>query len=250
MAVSQKVLPTQEECVRIGIQPSYYQNDRINPIDRLHINEIIWDLIAERIVTPGCDANNQEWPFIRLTDFGKTIAEDQTHSYYDPDGYILRLKSLVPAVDSTICQYIAEGLNCFRQRLYFASAVMCGAAAEKAILLLLAGIAGHECAEKNRKEILALLELPNLPKIFDVIQKAITTLENQKTIPYSVHQGCSEHLLSLFEMIRAHRNEAVHPKVGNVSKEKIYLTIQTLPAALSSLYRLIAWFSGEDLPVE
>ena len=31
--------------------------------DELSINQILWDLVAERIITPGCDNANPNWPF-------------------------------------------------------------------------------------------------------------------------------------------------------------------------------------------
>lgn len=38
---------------------------------KLLINEVIWDLIVERVVTPGMDGDNLEWPFLRVTDMEK-----------------------------------------------------------------------------------------------------------------------------------------------------------------------------------
>ena len=64
---------------------------------------------------------------------------------------------------------------------------------------------------------------------------------------YAVHQGCSEHLISLFEMIRVQRNDAVHPTVGDVNRDKVFLTIQTLPTAISCVYKLIEWFKSNEI---
>lgn len=223
-----------------------YSNRRIlSSEDEVHIHQIVWDLISERIVTPGIDANNQEWPFLRLTDFGRSVVSDSSSKYYDPDGYIGRLQALVPNVDEVIVQYLSETLNCFRQRLFFSASVMCGAAAEKAVLLLLSSIAKYESDAKKKKELEVLLERPNLPRIFESIQSKVDHLIEKKELPYSVHQGSSQHLISLFEMIRVHRNEAVHPNSGKVTREKIFLSIHTMPEALQVLSRLTDWFSSQ-----
>lgn len=211
--------------------------------DELNLHQIIWDLVTERIITPGTDTANPQWPWLRLTEFGKSVASDSSSKYYDPDGYIGRLQTLVPNVDEVIVQYLSEALNCFRQKLFFSASVMCGAASEKAVLLLLSSIAKYESEVKKKKELESLLERPNLPKIFESIQSKVDHLIEKKELPYSVHQGSSQHLISLFEMIRVHRNEAVHPNAGKVTREKIFLSIQTMPEALQVLSRLTDWFS-------
>ena len=88
-------------------------------------------------------------------------------------------------------------------------------------------------------------ERPNLPRIFESIQSKVDHLIEKKELPYLVHQGSSQHLISLFEMIRVHRNEAVHPNAGKVTREKIFLSIQTMPEALQVLSRLTDWFSSQ-----
>jgi len=66
-------------------------------------------------------------------------------------------------------------------------------------------------------------------------------------MPYSVHEGNTQHLLSMFEMIRVQRNDAVHPAIGEVNRAKVFLTIQTLPPALEVTYRLIEWFATNQI---
>jgi hypothetical protein len=51
-------------------------------------------------------------------------------------GYINFLKKHVPTLDDVIEQYILEALTAFNRDAYFATAVMAGAASEKAIYLL------------------------------------------------------------------------------------------------------------------
>jgi len=120
---------------------------------------------------------------------------------------------------------------------------MFGAAAEKAILILLESIAKAETDHKIKSKLEKLVERPNLPEIFASIKDTLDSLVKAKTIPYSVHEGSIEHLLSLFEMIRVQRNDAVHPDIGEVNKTKVFLVIQTFPGALEVTYRLIKWFN-------
>jgi len=247
LAARNNVYPSEEECKEMRIDRRFYREGRLNPFDELKINEIIWDLIVERIITIGSDSSNQEWPWLRLTDFGTDVLNLRTPAYYDPEQYLIELESLAPQIDPVIKQYMAEGLRCFKQRLFFASGVMLGAAAEKAVLLLLKSIEDAVTNTQEKRKIAKLLENPRLPTIFEAVEKKLMTLSAGNIIPYSVHQGASTHLLSLFEMIRVQRNDAVHPHIGQFSKTKIFLGIQTIPAALEVLYRMIDWFSNNKI---
>jgi len=241
------VFPTREECEKRGTQYHYYEQKRLNPLDEENLNQIIWDLIVDRVLTVGLNTANPDLPFVRLTEFGHSVAKQEQPSYYDPEGYGATLESFTPKIDPVIKQYVIEGLNCFRQRLVFAAAVMFGAAAEKAALLLLESIGNAEADRKKKQEVSNLLDRPTLPRIYSYIQSRLDELIKAKIIPHSVHQGSKEHLLSLFEMIRVQRNDAVHPSAGEANETKVFLTIQALPVALETTYRLIEWFSKNSI---
>ncbi len=243
LAARRNLFPTQEECQKEELNYSYYQGKQLNPSDKLKIQEIIWDLIVERVLTVGLNESNVDWPWIRLSEYGESVVKESSLPYYDPGEYGIVINSIAPSVDKVIKQYAIEGINCFRQRLFFASAVMFGAAAEKNILILLEAIVNAETDHKIKSKLKKLLERPNLPEIFSSIREKLDALIKAKVIPYSVHEGSAAHLLSLFEMIRAQRNDAVHPDTGEVNKTKVFSVIQTFPVALKVTYRLIKWFN-------
>jgi len=191
--------------------------------------------------------SNYNFPFVSLTSFGEAVISESTPPYYDADSYIVFLKTIVPSLDPVIEQYVFEGLNCFRRQLLFASAVMFGAAAEKLVLLLLEAIVNSTTNTQKKKEAELLLDGGRLPQIFDKITETLTALTRANVIPYTIHQGCSEHLISLFEMIRIQRNEAVHPIAGIVNRDKVFLTLQTLPTVIQRIYQLIDWFNSNQI---
>jgi hypothetical protein len=242
------LFPSSEDCQRLGTDYHYYQDKQINPIDILTISEIIWDLILEHIVTPGINVSNPNLPFFRLTKFGQDYITQSAPHYCDPQGYMEFLRNIVQNLDPVMEQYIFESLNCYRQQLFFASAVMLGAAAEKAILLLLQAITNSMSNPSSKRKAAQLLDKPNLPEISDMITKTLNLLIKAKTIPYSVHQGCTEHLMSFFEMIRVQRNDAIHPACGQVNRTKVFLSLQTMPTALESVNKLVDWFNSNSIP--
>lgn len=248
LVVDRALFPSEDDCERRGINYRPYREKQLSPIDRLTLSEIIWDLIQERVLTPGEHLADQGFPFFRLTEFGRSYISQAGPHFYDPQGYMEDLRNMVQNLDPVIEQYIFESLNCYRQQLFFASAVMIGAASEKAILLLLQAITNSMSNLNSKKKATQLLDRPNLPEIFDTINKTVNMLIKAKSIPYSVHQGCTEHLKSLLEMIRVQRNDAIHPITGQVNRTKVFLSLQTIPVALESINRLIEWFGNNPIP--
>ena len=81
----------------------------------------------------------------------------------------------------------------------------------------------------------------------EYVRDSLSAFEKADTVPYSVHQGATLHLASLYESIRVQRNEAVHPAAAAVSRKKVYFAIQSLPSALEAVYRLMAWLQHNSL---
>ena len=54
---------------------SYHAQPQLPMQTQSDLQEVVWDLIVERIVTPGVDALNAEWPWLRMTERGKRLAD-------------------------------------------------------------------------------------------------------------------------------------------------------------------------------
>lgn len=161
-------------------------------------------------------------------------------------GYLKLLTELVPGLDGVIEQYIAEALRAFEREAYFATAVMIGAASEKAIYLLAESLAKALKPSARRTALEKLLDGRSLYQLLESVRKTIEVESAGKTaaIPYSASEGASAHLASLFEAIRTQRNDAVHPKIGTVSASSVRLLLHSLPAALDSAQKLKTWFDA------
>lgn len=236
----------QFEDIKRGVKLFVSSNNLGNSdeINNSNVSEIVWDLIIERIITLGSHSSNPIWPNLRLTDFGRSVIESCEPHFYDPEEYLTTLKSLVPNLDDIIAQYAIEALKCYRHNLLFASAVIIGAAAERALILLLEAICDWEQDKVKKQKAEALLSNPKLPKMFETIRSTIEQVDKKKLMPYKVHEGAIDHIISFCEMIRVHRNDAVHPEIGQVSREKILLSINTFPVGLQVLERVRNWFNS------
>ena len=45
--------------------------------DMTVLQEVVWDLIVDRVVTPGADAMHPNWPLLRLTERGRQTAVEE-----------------------------------------------------------------------------------------------------------------------------------------------------------------------------
>lgn len=50
---------------------------RLSNSDETILQEVVWDLIVERVITPGLDAMNPNWPWLRMTERGKLMATEE-----------------------------------------------------------------------------------------------------------------------------------------------------------------------------
>jgi len=103
--------------------------------------QIYHELYLERIIVPGTGQltsdGKMKWPWYEITEHGKQVLQTQEYSPYDPDGYLVRLKSDIPDIDETIVRYVEESLRCLQMDCLLAAAVTIGCASEKAMLLLI-----------------------------------------------------------------------------------------------------------------
>lgn len=188
--------------------------------------------------------NRSEW--YGWSERGKQWIQGAEPIPEEASGYMSFLRGRVPRLDDVIEQYVSEAITAFNRDANFAAAVMVGAASEKAIYLLAASLltalkpshrrTGLETT-LNRRQLFALLE--SLRKILEDC-----SIGNSPTIPYSASEGATAHLASLFEAIRAQRNDAVHPMKAVVSVSSVRLLLCSLPYALSTTEKLREWLDA------
>jgi hypothetical protein len=166
-------------------------------------------------------------------------------------GYMKFLRAHVPTLDVVIGQYISEALTAFNREAYFAAAVMVGAASEKAIYLLAASLLSALKPSRRRSTLETALTKRQLFALLDCVRKTIddSSASNLAPIPYSVSEGASAHLASLFEAIRTQRNDAVHPMNATVSASSVRLLLHSFPYALETTEKLRAWLNANPATV-
>jgi hypothetical protein len=195
---------------------------------------------------PNVQSGDTDHSWFGITESGKVWINSGNPMPEDHTKYMLVLDQ-TPSLDTIVRQFVLESLRTYNSQLFFASAVMLGAASEKIAYLLIDSVivAVQDTQEKNR-----LTNMVNndrsIPKLFSALTKHIERAK-QAGMPHSVHQGADTHLLSLQEAIRVQRNDSVHPTAGQVSPESIYIALAALPAAIKKAYDLKTWFDSNAI---
>jgi hypothetical protein len=210
------------------------------------VAEIFWYLIHQGYVLPewrDFPATLTGATHYRRTERGTDWVNGADPMPEDTVGYVQHLNQLAPKIDSIVLQYVSEGLGSFNRKLYFAAAVMLGAASEKEIYLLGNSLVG---ALRNGTEQTELREMVDkgrsLARLLTFISRKFGGVTSaQRAASNGALDGAETHLASLFESIRVQRNDAVHPNTGTFDERSVRMAYQSFPGAVQKAEELGEW---------
>lgn len=207
-----------------------------------------WYLVSNGYIVQGPNnANPPNFAQVRLTELGREWALHSETVPEDQHGYLAALRAQVTTLDAVIEQYTEEALAAFTRQMYFAAAVMIGAASEKLVYLLMDALETSVIDPREKGAIKKTINERGLPTMFAKLQQHLTQARTKKLIPWSITEGAEIHLLSLQDAIRVQRNEAVHPLAGKVTPQTVRLSLASFPAACKKSYDLMGWFQANQI---
>ena len=199
---------------RVGDQVDHIERatNAVTTEEKSKVHEVIWDLIVQRVLTVE-SGGTSSWAFLRLTEFGKEIVNEQRWSPYDPDGYLKALQGQAPRVFDLCLLYVGEALNCFRGGSYIATCVMLGAASEAAMVDFFQQLADAMRANGRMPEVETyerrLGKETSFYKRYELFSRYFG--EVRAKIPLKFTDDLDGQLVGVFHLIRQYRNEAGHP---------------------------------------
>jgi hypothetical protein len=216
------------------------------PIElRNGISDVFWYLIRQGYVLPewGVCPSDLIGTQYRRTLRGTEWAQGGEPMLEDIASYVNRLKQLVPGVDAVVLQYVTEGLSSYNRQLYFASAVMIGAASEKEIYLLGDSLVPALASTAEQTDLAAMVAKGrNLAKLLTFIAKKLGSVTaKQREASNGALDGADFHLMSLLDSIRVQRNDAVHPHTGTCDERTVRMAYESFPGAIEKAEELRRW---------
>lgn len=198
------------------------------------------DLFRTGYLAWGYNVSNPYPPFCHITSRGRQLLEKLTRDPANPSGYRAHLYS-VARINDVARSYIEEGVECYTNGLFKATAVMVGAAAESMILEL-------------RDSLVVRLNCLNqrLPKDLDDWRvKRVTDsmhgyFSNVKSkLGGELRDEFEAYWAAFSQQIRSVRNEAGHPSnVDPVTVETVQASLLLFPELAKLQNKLAAWVAA------
>jgi hypothetical protein len=203
--------------------------------DRELFLEVFWDLFRQGIITLGFNDSNREFPFCRLSRFGKQIADHQdTYFFHDVSSYANLITEQIPEIDPVTLLYLKEALQAFRSGCILSATVMLGVATEHTFLLVL------EAAETGprKAEFASVFKERSLLPKFNKFRRIIDAKPDMLTS--DVREDLDTQFAGILSIIRGFRNESGHPTGKLISREQIYVLLNLFPPYCKKMYMLRA----------
>ena len=206
------------------------------------VAQAVWGVIAKELAyldfsreTDVFAGNPAKW-WLYPTQRGTQAADDTLPNPDLPDKYLQRFAEDIPDAPESVQRYVREALSAYGARLYMASAVMLGVAAEGAFLdmaqTFCAWLQGTE-AENYRR----LLDNPRTSYnvLFAEFRKRVEP--RRKELPGEIADNLDV-LNPILNLIRKYRNDAGHPTGVEMDRGACFLSLVAFAEAAKRLYAL------------
>ena len=200
------------------------------------VHEVIWDLVAQRVVTPSTVGPTDDpdgrsairnWSYLRLTDYGAQVVKAQQWSPHDPDGYLKEFSRQAPKLTQAYHIYVEEALGCFVSGRYLATAVMLGAASEGAMLDLFQSLTDAMKANGRMPEVEAFeRKLNKARSVFEKYGEFRKHFDSLRAkLPPNLNDDLDLQLDGVFNLIRYYRNSSGHPTGSQVERMAAFTSL-------------------------
>lgn len=210
----------------------------LSAADRELLLEVFWGLFREGAITIGMNDSNREFPFFRVSAFGRRILEgQQAYFFHDVSSFTKTIQTEVPKIDSVTMMYLQEGMQAFRSGCILSSTVMLGVATEHTFLLLM------EVIDNNPAHTATFAAVGKERTILQKVNKFKHILDQQrKSLPGPVLEDLDTHFAGILSIIRNFRNQSGHPTGKIVDREQAYVLLQLFVPYCRKMYQLMDHF--------
>ncbi|OJV50989.1 MAG: hypothetical protein BGO31_11010 [Bacteroidetes bacterium 43-16] len=208
----------------------------LQQVDENRLRQILWDLIIERVLTIG-DYHNDSWPWLSVTDYGRTALLSTDPIPNDPSGYLERVKRDIPDLDEIIETYLSESIRTYNINQLLSATITLGCASERALIVLIECFADTYVDDAKQSGFKKKITGKFIKSQFDVFDSHIKPLLTH--FPYELRENYANTLHGVFQMIRNNRNDAGHPTGIKMDKEALFANLQVFIPYCKYIYGLM-----------
>jgi hypothetical protein len=203
--------------------------------DRELFLEVFWDLFRQGIITLGLNDSNREFPFFRVSSFGRRILDGhESYFFHDVSTYTKLITDAVPNIAPVSLIYLKEAMQAFRSGCILSCSVMLGVATEHTFLLLMEAIDNNSAHSSTfaavNKERAILRKVNKFKNILD---------QQSKTLTPDIKEDLDTNFAGILSIIRTFRNESGHPSGKIIDREQAYVLLQLFIPYCKKMYQLI-----------
>lgn len=213
-----------------------YGQQNLHPNDAELVRDVFWDLFRQGVITLGLNDSNPNWPWFRLSHFGKNILGSQNpYRFHDTSSFISLIRKEVPDISSDAVVYLEEAVAAFYSGCFLATCVMIGVAAEAEFLRLL------DIASSSPNYGTTFAAVKKETFIRTKIKKFEITLKPllPRLQPKKDFEDLDTNLTAIQSVLRIARNDAGHPSGASVpGREQVYVFLQLFVPFARQLMKL------------
>jgi hypothetical protein len=200
--------------------------------------EVFWGLFRDGIITLGLDDSNRNFPFFRVSSFGKRLLDGKdAYFFHDVSSYEKIIRIEIPSIDKVTLIYLKEAMQAFRSGCILSTTVMLGVAAEHTFLLLTEVIDQNPTHQQTYGAVAKQRSiLPKVNKFKDILDK------QSGSLPYETKENLDTHFMGILHLIRTFRNQSGHPSGAIVDREQAYILLQLFIPYCKKMYQLMDYF--------
>jgi hypothetical protein len=216
--------------------PSLFHNEpRFSENDAELVREVFWDLFRQGIITLGLNDSNRQFPFFKVSSFGKKVLDNQNpYFFHDLESYTKLIRSNVPTINGITLLYLQEAMQSFKSGCMLAATVMLGVASEHSFLLLV------EAAESSPKYRSHFSNVAKERTILKKFRKFRAAFEQNilADLPGDIKENLEIEFDGILSVIRTFRNDSGHPSGKILEREQTYVLLQMFVPYCKKLYQL------------
>ncbi len=240
---SENATPKKTKGRESAMQTHSSNEGKLSPHTRDLVLEVFWGLFRDGIITLGSDYMNREFPFFKVSEFGKKILEGgNVYFFHDVSTYEKLIKEQIPAIEETTLIYLKEAMQAFLSGCVLSSTVMLGVSVEDSFTRLLETIEKNvDYCDKFKNAIEETTLLRKFNKFNNIIQQLL------KTLPQNIKENMETDFIGILNMIRNFRNESGHPSGRIIAREQCYVLLQLFIPCCKKIYELIHFFQEKQI---
>jgi hypothetical protein len=209
--------------------PEHRHRDRFSVL----VREVMWELVAQGVISPGSDSANPDPPWFHVTEYGRKVLAAERFLPHDPGGYITDIKKVSKAcVTDVTLAFLEEALRCFTRGCHVASVLLLGVAAESVFLNFCTLISRSVKDPNEQKKLDDSVPVKQKHRWVSDKYEALPSKTKRERLPESLDTT----LTSLYDLIRRQRNDLGHPtSLPRLDRDHAFVFFKLFPTYVADV---------------